>query len=177
MRKCRFCHEDIEDAATVCKHCGRNLSTVASRKNSKVSVAGILLGVLIFVGWCSMSLITQRQTASSVATAEIATKAREDPIALMIHQDGLSIENHTESPLDNCFVEILGGFVAQVPVIPARGRVDRNFVVLFDSEDHEFQAHVAGKTFDEFVLANATAKTSVACQDINNHHVTALFHQ
>jgi predicted amidophosphoribosyltransferase len=25
MRKCRFCHEDIEDAATVCQHCGRDL--------------------------------------------------------------------------------------------------------------------------------------------------------
>jgi hypothetical protein len=25
MRKCRFCHEDIEDAATVCAHCSRDL--------------------------------------------------------------------------------------------------------------------------------------------------------
>jgi hypothetical protein len=25
MRKCRFCHDDIEDAATVCPHCGRDL--------------------------------------------------------------------------------------------------------------------------------------------------------
>lgn len=25
MRKCRFCHEDIPDAAAVCPHCGRDL--------------------------------------------------------------------------------------------------------------------------------------------------------
>jgi len=25
MRKCRFCHEDIQDAATVCPHCRRDL--------------------------------------------------------------------------------------------------------------------------------------------------------
>jgi hypothetical protein len=25
VRKCRFCHEDIDDAARVCVHCGRDL--------------------------------------------------------------------------------------------------------------------------------------------------------
>jgi hypothetical protein len=25
MRKCRFCHDEIEDAATVCPHCGKDL--------------------------------------------------------------------------------------------------------------------------------------------------------
>src|SRR4051794_21149849 len=25
MRKCRFCHADIDDAARVCVHCGRDL--------------------------------------------------------------------------------------------------------------------------------------------------------
>ena len=44
-------------------------------------------------------------------------------------------------------------------------------------DEHEFQAHVAGKTLREFVLANATAKTSVACQDINGRRVTAVLHQ
>jgi len=60
--------------------------------------------------------------------------------------------------LDNCFIEILGGSVAQVPVIPGRGVTDRSFLVLFDSKEHESQAHVAGKTFREFVLAKATRK-------------------
>lgn len=96
-------------------------------------------------------------------------------LALTIQPDGLTIENRTNGPLEQCVVQILGGWAALVPVIPAHASEFRFFTMLFGSEDHEFQAHVAGKQFGAFAYANATAKTTVACRDINGRRVVTVF--
>ena len=49
MKKCPFCSQAIQDAAAVCKHCGRYVKEGGVRVAPTTSPVGKLLAVLIVI--------------------------------------------------------------------------------------------------------------------------------
>jgi len=60
MKKCPFCAEDIQDAANVCKHCGRDLPAQQAAKAKDTAIGCFLL--LAIVAGCSFWLSRKSDT-------------------------------------------------------------------------------------------------------------------
>lgn len=85
MKKCGFCAEDIQDAAIVCKHCGRDLKGGASqvqilqpKKKTSVAGWGCLTIILLIVGLAIIGSLfgtstPQRGSAPTAGSSPIIT--------------------------------------------------------------------------------------------------------
>jgi hypothetical protein len=80
MRKCPFCAEQIQDQATVCRFCNRNLSARAGR-NVKALI-GIIILLIVFVAFKRLSDLTgdtARPASDQMAPAGAPTGSQVRP--------------------------------------------------------------------------------------------------
>lgn len=120
MKKCPHCAEEIQDAAVVCKHCGRDLATGAKpiqtvailpeKKKTSVAAWGCLTVIALFVFGLIISVVSPSKPRPDAAATSAPARARIEATAQFTGTQFKVMNTGAVAWTDTAF-EINGGLI------------------------------------------------------------------
>lgn len=94
MKKCQFCAEDIQDAAIICKHCGREIqaltSIAAQPATEKKKSRGLMWVSVGILGLLAIGIVAKQASTDATPSKTMAVRVAWSSLALQVTNNDAS---------------------------------------------------------------------------------------